>query len=207
MHVEQEQLPAARQQDEWKICALEHWAENKMKRSNHFGKSVWLVQIKNNSQHACHRQLVLQPWSQETERAIRSTWPRNSEMGPGRAATRVQARLCPPRKSKGSGLLCWAREGKKKWKAVGNSWSMINKKNQKGEALKKLRAHIHITSTMPSAEIRHKVSRKNHSGKFRILAAENGSIPFRYACGTRTTTCSTTTRRMKDMRPWTLSRK
>jgi len=54
---------------------------------------------------------------------------------------------------------------------------MINKKNQKGEALKKLRAHIHITSTMPSAEIRHKVSRKNHSGKFRILAAENGSMP------------------------------
>ncbi len=54
---------------------------------------------------------------------------------------------------------------------------MINKKNQKGEALKKRRAHIHITSTMPSAEIRHKVSRKNHSGKFRILAAENGSMP------------------------------
>ncbi len=45
MHMEQE-LPAAQQQGEWKICALEHWAENKMKRSNYFGKSVWLDQIK-----------------------------------------------------------------------------------------------------------------------------------------------------------------
>ncbi len=89
-----------------------------MKRSNYFEKLVWLDQIKNNSQHVFHRQLVLQPWSQETERAIRSTWPRNSEMGPGRAATRVQARLCPPRKSKGSGLLCWAREGKKNEKQL-----------------------------------------------------------------------------------------
>ncbi len=46
---------------------------------------------------------------------------------------------------------------------------MINKKNQKGEALKKLRAPIHVTFTMPSAELRHKVSRKNHSGKISYI--------------------------------------
>ncbi len=42
----------------------------------------------------------------------------------------------------------------------------------KGEVLKKLRDTNHIPTTMRSPEIRHKVSKKNHSGIFCILSAK-----------------------------------